>query len=188
MNNGKTFNLFLMDGELTGAIKCTLLSWSGIAYKVPSECLGQCKGKPELMRSGIYFLFYRNNDDKDAVYIGQARRRKNGKGVLFRVNEHLKDDPGLSEAVMFTTSDDTWGPTEISYLEHKFTNLAIDADRYKVRNGNDPNPGNVTEEKEAELEVYVEHFKMMLDILGYKIFVPLEKNQHLKKKNMRITG
>jgi len=45
------------------------------------------------------------------------------------------------------------GATEISYLENKFTNLAIDTDRYKVRNGNDPNTGNVTEEKEAELEI-----------------------------------
>ena len=69
------------------------------------------------------------------------------------------------------------GATEISYLENKFTNLAIDTDRYKVRNGNDPNPGNVTEEKEAELEVYVEQFKMMLGVLGYKIFVPLVKTQ-----------
>lgn len=35
MSNGKTFNLFLMDGDVTGRIKCTLPSWSGLAYKVP---------------------------------------------------------------------------------------------------------------------------------------------------------
>ena len=33
----------------------------------------------------------------------------------------------------------------------------------------------MTEEKEAELEVYVDQFKMMLGVLGYKIFVPLVK-------------
>lgn len=76
---------------------------------------------------------------------------------------------------MFTTSGNSWGPTEISYLENKFTNLAIDTNRYKVQNGNDPNPGNVTEEKEAELEIYVEQFKIMLGVLGYRIFVPLVK-------------
>lgn len=28
MSNGKTFNLFLMDGDVTGRIKCTLPSWA----------------------------------------------------------------------------------------------------------------------------------------------------------------
>ena len=31
MANGKNFNLFLMDGEATGRIKCTLANWTGIA-------------------------------------------------------------------------------------------------------------------------------------------------------------
>lgn len=53
---------------------------------------------------------------------------------------------------MLTTQNNSFGPTEISYLENKFTNMAIETERYKVRNGNDQNPGNVTEEKESELE------------------------------------
>lgn len=179
MNKSITFNLFLMDGEVTGRIKCTLPSWSGLLYKVPRAYLDKCKTREQLKQTGVYILFGKNANDEDEVYIGQASNRKNGEGILFRVNEHLKDAFNFSEAIMLTTSDDSWGPTDISYLEHKFTKLAIDANRYKVRNGNDPNPGNVTEEKEAELEGYAEHFQMMLSILGCKIFVPLEKNQHL---------
>lgn len=53
----------------------------------------------------------------------------------------------FSDAVMLTTQNNSFGPTEISYLENKFTNMAIEIDRYQVRNENDPNPGNVTEEK-----------------------------------------
>lgn len=173
MKNSKNFNIFLMDGEVTGRIKCTLPSWSGLAYKIPRTYLDKCKDREHLKQSGVYFLFGKNNTDEDAVYIGQAGIRKSGGGVLFRVAEHLKDDFYFSEAVIFTTSDNSWGPTEISYLENKFTNLAIITERYKVENNNDPNPGNVTEEKEAELEVYVEQFKTMLGVLGYKIFVPL---------------
>lgn len=78
---------------------------------------------------------------------------------------------------MLTTQNNSFGPTEISYLENKFTNMAIDIDRYKVRNGNDPNPGNVTEEKESELEDFIEYSKMVLGVLGYKIFVPIVKNE-----------
>ena len=164
-----------MDGDVTGRIKCTMPGWSGLAYKIPRIYLDKCKDREQLKQSGVYFLFGKNNFDEDAVYIGQAGIRKNGEGVLFRVAEHLKDDFYFNEAVMFTTSGNSWGPTEISYLENKFTNLAIDTNRYKVQNGNNPNPGNVTEEKEAELEIYVEQFKIMLGVLGYRIFVPLVK-------------
>lgn len=173
MKNGKNFNLFLMDGEVTGRIKCTLSNWTGIAYKIPRLYLDRCKDRLDLKQSGVYFLFGKNDEDEESVYIGQAGIRKNGEGVLFRVQEHIKDEFFFSEAVMLTTQNNSFGPTEISYLENKFTNMAIDTDRYKVRNGNDPNPGNVTEEKESELEDFIEYSKMVLGVLGYKIFVPL---------------
>ncbi len=177
MKNSKNFNLFLMDGEVTGRIKCTLSNWTGIAYKIPRTYLDKCKDRLDLKQSGVYFLFGKNDDGDDEVYIGQAGIRKNGEGVLFRVAEHLKDEIYFSDAVMLTTQNNSFGPTEISYLENKFTNMAIDVDRYKVRNGNDPNPGNVTEEKESELEDFIEYSKMVLGVLGYKIFVPMVKNE-----------
>lgn len=173
MKHSKNFNIFLMDGEVTGRIKCTLSNWTGLAYKVPRPYLEKCKNRQDLKQSGVYFLFGKNDDGEDEVYIGQAGIRKNGEGVLFRVSEHLKDEIYFSDAVMLTTQNNSFGPTEISYLENKFTNMAIDVDRYKVRNGNDPNPGNVTEEKESELEDFIEYSKMVLGVLGYKIFVPI---------------
>ena len=103
------------------------------------------------------------------------------------MQEHIKDEFFFSEAVMLTTQNNSFGPTEISYLENKFTNMAIDTDRYKVRNSNDPNPGNVTEEKESELEDFIEYSKMVLGVLGYKIFVPLiDKDSDDKKKTDEV--
>ena len=175
MGKGKNFNLFLIDGEVTGRIKCTLSNWTGLAYKIPNSYLSKCKERQDLKQSGVYFLFGDDEGDKPTVYIGQASIRKNGEGVLFRVAEHLKGDFDFNEVVILTTQNNSFGPTEISYLENKFTNMALETDRYKVKNGNDPNPGNVTEEKESELEDYVEYSKIILGVLGYKIFVPLIK-------------
>lgn len=165
----------IIDGEITGRIKCTLSNWTGLAFKIPRSYLDKCKDRQELKQSGVYFLFGKNDNDEDEVYIGQAGIRKNREGVLFRVSEHLKDEFYFTDAVMLTTQNNSFGPTEISYLENKFTKLANDADRYKVRNCNDPNPGNVTEEKESELEDFIEYSKMVLGVLGYKIFIPIIK-------------
>ncbi len=172
MKRSKNFNLFLMDGEVTGRIKCTMANWTGLAYKIPRSLLDSCKDRADLKQSGVYFLFDKNENGEDEVYIGQAGIRKNGEGILFRVGEHLKDAAYFTEAVMVTTQNNSFGPTEISYLENRFTNLAKEAGRFIVRNGNDPNPGNVTEEKESELEDFIAYSKMVLGVLGYKVFVP----------------
>ncbi len=110
MNSSKNFNLFLMDGDVTGRIKCTLSNWTGLAYKIPRTHLDKCKDRPDLKQSGVYFLFDKNEKGEDEVYIGQAGIRKNGEGILFRVAEHLKDDAYFCETVMLTTQNNSFGP------------------------------------------------------------------------------
>ncbi len=70
---GKSINLFLMDGEASGRIKCTLANWTGIAYKIPRTELDKCKERDDLKQSGVYFLFGASDQTgKNVVYIGQA--------------------------------------------------------------------------------------------------------------------
>ena len=170
--------MFLMDGEVTGKIKCTLSNWTGVIYKIPRIQLGDLKSRDEMKQSGIYFLFGRDEDkQKDVTYIGQATTRKNGEGVLLRIQEHTRDTHAdyFNDVIILTTQNNSFGPTEISYLENKFTQLAKEAGRYIVKNSNDPNPGNVTEEKESELDEIVENTLMIIGTLGYRVFVPMTK-------------
>lgn len=91
--------------------------------------------------------------------------------MLGRILEHTRDPEKdyWTEAVAITTTNDSFGPTEISYLENQFTKLATDTKRYLVKNSNDPNPGNITEEKESELEEFIEYSKIVMGILGHKV-------------------
>ena len=174
----KNINMFLMDGEVTGKIKCTLSNWTGVIYKIPRIQLGDLKSRDEMKQSGIYFLFGRDEDkQKDVTYIGQATTRKNGEGVLLRIQEHTRDTHAdyFNDVIILTTQNNSFGPTEISYLENKFTQLAKQAGRYIVKDGNDPNPGNVTEEKESELDEIIENTLMIIGTLGYRVFVPMTK-------------
>ena len=173
---GKSINLFLMDGGPNGRIKCTLANWTGVAYRIPRTELDKCKGRDDLSQSGVYFLFGISDQTGEAVaYIGQAGVRKNGEGILYRLQEHKRnpDKDYWTEAVVFTTSNNSFGPTEISYLENRFTNMAVAAKRYLVKNGNDPTPGNITEEKESELEEFIDYAKIVMGTFGHKVFEPL---------------
>lgn len=172
---GKSINLFLMDGEPSGRIKCTLANWTGLAYKIPRIELDKCKDRDDLKQSGVYFLFGISDETGDnVVYIGQAGARKNGEGILNRLQEHKRNPEKdyWTEAIVFTTSNNSFGPTEISYLENRFCNLAISAGRYIVKNGNDPTIGNITEEKESEMEEFIDYSKVIMGTLGHKVFEP----------------
>jgi hypothetical protein len=171
---GKTITLFLMDGDATGRIKTKLSNSTVLVYRIPRGALDSCDDMSVLDQSGVYLLFgVDGNTGKEAVYIGQAGIRKNGKGVLYRLKEHRRDAQKdfWTEALVITTSDDSWGPTEISWLENQFTNLAISAKRYVVKNNNEPSLGHVTEEKESELSEFTEKALIVVGVLGHQGFV-----------------
>ena len=173
---GKSILLYLMDEKPSGRIKCSLANWTGVAYKIPRTDLDKCKDREHLKQSGVYFLFGKSEETgKQVFYVGQAGIRKNGEGILYRLFEHRKnpDKDYWTEAVVFTTSNDTLGPTEISYLEHEFCKIAIAANRYEVKNGNDPTPGNITEEKKSEMEEFIDNAKIIMGTLGHQVFEPV---------------
>ncbi len=185
MARGKSINLFLMDGDANGRMKCTLANWTGVAYKIPRTELDRCKERNDLKQSGVYFLFGTSDETgKGVVYIGQAGARKNGEGILYRLMEHKRNPEKdyWTEAIVFTTSNNSFGPTEISYLENRFCKLALEAKRYEVKNGNDPAPGNITEEKESEMEEFIDYSKVIIGTLGHKLFEPLISKPTVEKQ------
>lgn len=176
---GKSITMFLMDGEANGRIKAYISNWIGLGYKIPRDRLADCNDVYELSQSSVYLLFGQATTGKSPVYIGQAGVRKNGKGILARLIEHNTnpDKDYWTEAVVFTTSNNSFGPTELSFLENRFCNMAIQAARYEVKNAVDPTPGNITEEKESELDEFADYAKLILGVLGYKVFEPLRENE-----------
>lgn len=175
MKKSKNVSLFLLDGEVTGRTKYTLANWTGVVYKIPRALLNESKDIPALNQSSIYMLFGTNDNDEPMVYIGQAGIRKNDKGVLLRLMEHDADEKKdfWTEAIVLSTLNDSFGPTELNYLENKYYNLAKDTGRYKIDNSIEPTTGNVTEEKVSELNEYLEFSMIPIGLLGKKLFTPV---------------
>ncbi|WP_229714716.1 GIY-YIG nuclease family protein [Galliscardovia ingluviei] len=143
--------------------------------------MDQSKSIKYLQQSGVYLLFGVSDEfDEPIVYIGQAGTRKNGLGILNRWEEHKRssDKDWWTEAVALTTANNSFGPTEMSYLENRFRNMAVEAGRYRVHNGNEPTTGNLTEEKESEMEEFISYARIVIGALGYKVFEPLIAKKH----------
>ena len=184
MARGKVISVYLIDGVANGKIKATITNWNGIAYKIPRGLLDECKELEAFKQSGVYFLFGNN-----MVYVGQAEVRKNGKGIHQRILDHENDKykDCWDEVVIFTRKDNSLGRTDISYLENRFYNKALEAGRFHVQNGNEPTIGTVTEEKESELEEYIDQAELVLGALGYKVFEPRIISESVVKNNSEET-
>jgi len=173
---GKPVTLYLMDGVLNGRIKCSLPNWTGEVYRIPRVDLEKCEGRAALSQSGVYLLIgFSEPENKHHAYVGQAGVRANGEGILCRLREHRRDRGPESvfywnEAVVFTTSNNSFGPTEMSFLENRFCVMAREAGRYRVENAIIPTPGNLTEEKESELEEFIDYAMIAVGLLGHKLF------------------
>ena len=50
--------MFLMDGEVTGIIKCTLSNWTGVIYKIPRIQLSDLKSRDEMKQKWHLFLIW----------------------------------------------------------------------------------------------------------------------------------
>ncbi len=92
MARGKTVMLFLMDGSVTGGIKCTLANWTGVVYRLPRTELNHFADREDLRQSGVYFLFGEDESDgRPMVYAGQAGIRKSGEGIMGRLKAHVRN-------------------------------------------------------------------------------------------------
>lgn len=156
--------------------------------KIPRNMLEKSREIDYLNHTGVYFLFGTNENDEDVVYIGQAGNRKNGKGILERLFEHRNDNNKdyFVETVIFTTQNNIFGSTEISYLENRLCAIAKSSNRYIIKNEIEPTMGNVTEEKISELEEFIEYSKLVIGALGYKILESIEINQVKKLEEEKI--
>jgi len=169
MARGKNINLYIKDG----ISKCTIKNWIGVVYIVPRTLIDVGKQIDNLNRSGVYLLLGTTEKDEEAVYIGQADIRKNERGVLHRILEPHRSIDYWTESIIFTTVDNSLGATELNYLEYRLHEIALDADRCKVTNNGSPHKGSLPEEKEDEMEDFIDFIRLVVRALGRKVFEPV---------------
>ena len=63
----KTIQMFIFDGDPNGRIMCELSNWNGIVYKIARSELKVFSDRADANNTGIYFLFGKNEMNKDTV-------------------------------------------------------------------------------------------------------------------------
>lgn len=169
MAYGKTIELFLVNGTAESLITAELSNWNGKAIKIPRTEVASCD-REDIASAGVYFLFCKEDDGADSVYIGEAEN------VIDRLKQHLRDSQSGKEnyywntAVVFVGND--LNKALIRYLEDRFVKLARECSRYRVLTKNTYSNTVLKESNIAIMEEFIDNVKIMINTLGYKVLVP----------------
>jgi predicted GIY-YIG superfamily endonuclease len=168
MSYGKTIELFLVDGTADSIITAELSNWNGKAIKIPRTEVLTCN-RDDIKMPGVYFLFCKDDEGDNSVYIGEAEN------VLDRLTQHLRDYQGekekyyWNEAVIFTGRD--LNKALVRYLENRFVEIARVCNRYVVLTKNTYKNTVMKESQIASMEEFVYNVKILINALGYKVLV-----------------
>lgn len=169
MAYGKAIELFLVNGTADSLIIAELSNWNGKAIKIPRIEVSTCN-REDITQAGVYFLFCKDDDGMDSVYIGEAENVKE------RLMQHLRDYQAEKEkyewntAVIFTGRD--LNKALIRYLENRFVDIARSCKRYTVLTKNTYKNTVMKESQVAVMEEFIDNVKVIINSLGYKVLEP----------------
>lgn len=173
MAYGKSIELFLVNGTADSLVTAELSNWNGKAIKIPRIEVSSCD-RNDIKQAGVYFLFCKEDDGSDSVYIGEAENVKE------RLIQHLRDYQAENEkyywstAVIFIGRD--LNKALIRYLENRFVEIARVSKRCHVLTKNTYKNTVMKESQVAVMEEFIDNVKILVNALGYKVLEPLVQN------------
>lgn len=169
MAYGKSIELFLANGTADSLITAELSNWNGKAIKIPRIEVSDCK-RDDIKSAGVYFLFCKEEDDSDSVYIGESET------IQERLNQHIRDYNADKEKFYWTTAVIFLGrdlnKALIRYLEDRFVQIARESKRYKVLTKNTYGKTVMKESQTAAMEEFIDNVRILINALGYKVLEP----------------
>ena len=172
----KTIQMYIFDGNPNGRIMSELSNWNGRVYKIARNELGEFSKRADADNTGVYFLFGKDEENNETVYIGEAEN------IISRLKQHINDKDYWNDCIAVISKDNLLNKAHVKYLENKFYMMARDAGRSTIINSNVPTCSSISEYDEAMLAEFIENTKLLVNTLGYKTFDSV-KESAVKAKN-----
>lgn len=169
MAYGKSIELYLPNGTADSLVIAELSNWNGKAIKIPRIEVADCK-REDIKKAGVYFLFCKDEDNSDSVYIGESEN------VQERLIQHIRDYTTDKEKYYWTTAVIFIGldltKAHIRYLEDRLVQITKNCKRYKVLTKNTYSKTVMKESQIAAMDEFIDNVRVIINTLGYKVLEP----------------
>lgn len=167
MAYSKSINIFLPTGNAEGPIELEMLNWNGMVIKIPRKEVSTY-ADVELDKPGIYFLFCKDDDGNDAVYVGEAEN------LLKRLKQHIQDYNAGKESyfwqVAVCVKGNDLNKALIKYLENFYCNKIRLSSKYTLLTKKSSPQMTLKRAELASMEEFVDNVNMLMGTIGYKVF------------------
>jgi hypothetical protein len=161
---GRSVRLFLVDGKPNGLITAEIMNWTGHVLTGPRAELPKFLARPEVARTGVYFLYGPDPDNPDVLvlYIGESDQ------VGTRLKQHNQEDKKTywERTCVITSKDQNITKAHARYLEARLIAIAKAAGRAHLDNGTAPPPVSLPEADQSDMEFFIEQIRLVLPVLG----------------------
>lgn len=163
---GRSVRLFLVEGTASGLTTAEIMNWTGHVLSGARSGLPGFLKRPELDRTGIYFLFGPDPDEPDLprVYIGESDSVRN------RLSQHNKDSAKdfWERSCVVTSKDQNITKAHARYLEARLITIAAQVGRAVLANGTAPPAAPLPEADQSDMEFFIEQIRLILPVLGFE--------------------
>jgi hypothetical protein len=191
MNNASGFSvrIFIPSGNPEGLRLIEKSNWTGLGLVFPRVLFVEVRQRDELKRTGVYVLWGPGEAGQLLrVYVGE------GDSVLSRLDQHTKQKDFWTHAVVFISKDQNLNKAHVKYLEARLVQLAAEAKRAELDNGNVPQLPALSEADAADAEGFLDNILLCLPIVGLNVFEkakvvgPKSRDLILKAKGIEARG
>ncbi len=189
MKKPYSIRIFLPGGDPDGLRTIEKSNWSGVGIVIPRALIAEAKQRRELARTGVYVLFGPAEESGlPRVYVGE------GDPIRPRLEQHSAKKDFWTTCIAFSSKDDNLNKAHVQYIESKLVELADEAKRCVLDNGNEPNLPSLSEADAADAEGFIEEMLLCFPLLGLSVFAtPTVKNSnvpilHASAKGVQARG
>lgn len=161
-----TISLFLPFGDANSLRTAEISNWSGKAVAAPRTELDHLLAREELDRPGVYILTGRDPRTNDPhAYIGEAEV------IRERIKQHKSKEFWVS-AIVFVSKDENLTKAHVRHLESRLIDEAAKVKRFTL-DQNHSSGSRLSESDRANMEVFLEHVRQLLPVLGSELLSPI---------------
>jgi hypothetical protein len=140
--------------------------------------------RPEFVKTGVYVLAGPSAETgRERIYVGE------GDPVRPRLEQHAARKDFWTQAYVFTSEGQNLNKAHVQYLEARLVELATEANRCELDNGNQPQRPSLSEADQAEIEGFLSEMLLCLPVLGLSAFEqPTSTRLHAERLHLRGRG
>ncbi|MEJ1119766.1 GIY-YIG nuclease family protein [Phyllobacterium sp. CCNWLW109] len=160
----RSVRLHLTEGTPQGILTAEVVNWTGHVLSAPRSKLAGLLQRPEVAKSGVYFLVGPDADGsgRNSAYIGQSEN------VGKRLAQHSRDERKVfwEQTCIVTSKDPNLTSGHIKYIESRLISISARSGLVALTNDTAPEASNLPEADIADMEYFISQLRLVLPLLG----------------------